>query len=95
MLPVPDAEDEDAACMRPLLRRPVPQDGREVGDVARDEDAPLQGGQLEDALVGQPFERALLVDRTDVVPLGAQHPANGTAGHMGVEKKSQALSPRT
>jgi hypothetical protein len=74
--------------MRPASGSQLTEDLGEVGDVVRDENAPILGRQGEDVLVFEPLELRLLIERPDVVT-GVPQPSTDTPPRdMGVEKEA-------
>lgn len=73
--------------MRPLRRRPIPQDHREVANVVSHEDPLLVGGQGEHLLIVEPLQRQLLIERAYVMPVGLESSAHAWPGDVRVEQQ--------
>lgn len=87
-LVVIDRVDQDRASVRTPPAGPLPEDVGEVGDVMRNENAPVLGRQRKDVLVLETLELGLLIERADVVTLAPQRSADVRPGDMGVEQEA-------
>ena len=89
-LGVIDADDQQAAGVRPSRGCPFGRDPGEVRDVAGDHDPSLFGGEREQSLVIPTVELALLVGRADIMLLaqGGRDPARRD---MRVEEQPHVL----
>ena len=87
-LAVLDSVNEDDSRVRAASGSPLSEKLGEVGDVVRDEDAPVLHRQCEDVLIVASLELRLLIEGPDVVTVVSERPADAPPRDVGVEEQT-------
>jgi len=83
-----DSVHEDDSRVRATSGSPLSENLGKVGDVVRDDSAPVLRRQDEDVLIFESFELRLLIERPDVVTVVSERSADASPGDVGVEKQT-------
>lgn len=91
-VPVIEPMNQDATRMMAACLSPHPEQGREVLDVVRHQEAPLGCGQLQHVGVVEPLQLPHVAQGENVVAVLTQTSPEDATGDMGVQQQPQSYS---